>query len=127
MHDILCDLVLLILRPNHVKIHGTRYATGAIIRVKKPHEIEPYIGLNKDFIYCYIINIYIYKDFKIFETEVMNVLSFNEHLRTIEVGNTSQHLWCCFDELFCNGVTHLLSKDACMYIVDKQFWCILHD
>ena len=91
--------------------------------MKKP-DIESGIDENKDFVYCCIVNIYIYKDFKIFEMERMNVLSFNEHLRAIEVGNTSHRLWCCYDDLFCNGVIHLLLNNGSMYIIDKQFWCV---
>ena len=109
-------------RVKYIKIHGTRYAEGAIIRVKKP-ETEPDIGVKKDFVYCSIMNIYVYKDFKIFETERIEVISFAEHLRAIEVERTSQYLWCCSDDLYCNNVSHLLSKKGSLYIIDKQFWC----
>ena len=111
-------------RAKHIKIHGTRYEEGAIVRVKKPDEAEPDIDVNKDFVYCNIMNIYIYKDYKIFETERIHVLSFNEHLRAIEIQKTNQILWCCTDDLFCNSVIHPLAKDGCLYIIDKQFWCM---
>ena len=48
----------------------------------------------------------------------MSVLSFNEHLRAIEVRNTNQHLWCCSDDLFC---IHLLSKDT---LLINNFGCM---
>ena len=92
-----------------------------VVSIKKPQDIQCDISANEDFIYCYIQNIYVYKDFKIFQAERMRVVSFNEHLRAVEVAHASQHLWFCYDELFSNSVMHVLFKNGSMYIIDKQF------
>lgn len=97
------------------------YASGVVVSVKKPHEIHSDISANEDFIYCRILNIYVYKDFKIFQAARIKVVAFNEHLKAIEVANTDQHLWFCYDDLLSNSIMHLLFKNASTYIIDKQF------
>lgn len=116
--------VLYLFRAHHIKIHGTKYAPGTIIRLKKQSLIE---NSSESFIYCYIQNIYVYKDHKIFEVEVMKVLEFKDHIRAIHVAYTGQRLWCLHTDLFCHGVLHLLTKDRKIHIIDKQYyWCVVN-
>ena len=72
--------------------------------------------------YCYVHNIYIYKDYKVFEVEVMELLAFKDHIRAIHVSFTGQRLWCLHTDFFCHGVLHLLTKDKNIHIVDKQYY-----
>ena len=109
-------------RANHVKIHGTKYAAGTIVRLKKPLMLEKSFDDVEDFIYSYIQNIFIYKDYKVFEVELMKVSVFKDHIRALQVVFTGQRLWCLDSDFFCHGVLHLLTKDKNTYIIDKQFY-----
>jgi len=73
----------LIIRVTCVKIHGIKYCSHAVVRVKKP---MPIIDDHEEpFLYCSINNIYVYKDVKIFELEKMKILLYDEKLRAIQV------------------------------------------
>ena len=104
-------------RVTYVKIHGIKYCSQAVVRVKKstPDDYEP-------FLYCHIKNIYVYQDAKIFELEVMEIVLYNENLRAIQVTTTDQTLWCLYTDFFFHGALHLKRKAEDVYIIDKQFW-----
>ena len=113
-------------RPNYIKIHGIKYASSTIVRVKGLSAEENLLGGPGDFVYCYVHNIYIYKDHKIFDVEIMNVLSFKGHIRAIHVTYIDQRMWCHHNDLFCHGILHLLTKDENTYIIDKLCCCTLY-
>ena len=104
-------------RVTYVKIHGIKYCSQAVVRVKKstPDNYEP-------FIYCHIKNIYVYQDAKIFELEEIDIVYYNENIRAIKVKTTGQTLWCLYNDLYYHGPLHLKRKGENIYIVDKQFW-----
>ena len=88
-----------------------------MIRVKNatPDEFEP-------FNYCRIKNIYIHNDEKIFEVEVMMIITYHDNIRAIQVATTDQTLWCLYTDFYYHGILHIKTKAENMFIIDKQFW-----
>ena len=109
-------------RANHIKVHGTKYAAGTIIRLKTPSHLQNSFNDISDFIYCYIHNIYIYKDYKVFEVEAMKVMEFKDHIRAIHVACTGERLWCLQTDFFCHGVLHPLTKSKDIHVIDKRYY-----
>ena len=69
-----------------VKIHGTKYTSGAVIRVQTPPQFDP-----APFLYCQVQDIYVYKDYKIFKSEVMDVVEYTENLRAVKIIPTKHY------------------------------------
>ena len=84
----------MLIRVAYVKIHGIKYSSQAVVRVKKttPDDYEP-------FIYCTIKNIYVYKDVKIFELEIMKIVLYKENIRAIQVAITDQTM-CAYTQIY---------------------------
>ena len=61
-----------------VTVHGIRYASDGVIRVKNTEEAH----------YAVIKHIYIYKDFKIFHLESLRVIQYSEHMKAVMVKRT---------------------------------------
>ena len=101
-------------RAKQIKIHGTKYTAGAIVRVQTP-SLLPYA-------YCQIQDIYIYHDHKIFKMEVMNITQYVEHLRAIEIEFTSQMLLATHNDFCGHGLLHLKKKGLHNYIIERELW-----
>ena len=106
-----------IIRVTYVKIHGIKYSSQAVVRVKNPTPDE-----DEPFLYCIIKNIYVYKDAKIFEVEILKIVLYCDSIRAIKVKPTNQTLWCLYTDLFIHGILHLKRKAENVFIIDKQFW-----
>lgn len=116
-----CDSVHFCLpcRAKSVKIHGTKYTSGAVIRVQTPPQFDP-----APFLYCQVQDIYVYKDYKIFKSEVMDVVEYTENLRAVKIILTDKTLLCAYDDLFSHGVLHVKQKGQHFYIIEREFWFV---
>ena len=104
-------------RARQVRIHGTKYTAGAIVRVKTPSQL-PYA-------YCQIQDIYIYNDHKVFKLGVMKIIQYVEHLRAIEIGFTSQTLLAVYDDFYGHGVLHL--KESRLMLLKESFGLFINN
>lgn len=110
-------LVFLGHRANEVRIHGVRYKNTAVIRVKTPHQDNP-------FLYGSIRDIYVYKDKKIFILVQLHVEKYCDHLRAVQVTRTDQIILCIIIlyDFYYHGVLHTKSIGASVYIVDIEHY-----
>ncbi len=99
-----------------MKILGTTYLCGAVVRVHTPVQL----GTTDPFVYCQIQEVYGYNDHKIFLTNVVQILSYEEHFKAVKVVITEQPLLCHVNELYCHGVLHLKPKGNDLYIVERD-------
>ena len=66
-----------------MKIHGTKYQTGAVVNVTQHKEEEV------ESTYCHIQDIYVYMDHKIFRGVELEVLDYSEKLRAVKIKFTN--------------------------------------
>ena len=72
------------------------------------------------FQYAKIKNFYIYKDYKIFIAQKLNVIGSNAHIRGIQVQLVEGVLLFRSDDLYCHGVLHLKQQGLDMYLIEKD-------
>lgn len=101
-----------------MQIHGVKYMIGAIIRVIPPTPPDPD---ECPFVYAQIKEVFIYKENKVFLTDVMKISSVDEHLRAIEVVKTHETRLCHSIHLYCHGVVHLKCIGNIAYIVERDY------
>ena len=104
-----------IIRVTYVKIHGMKYCSQAVVRVKNvtSDEYEP-------FVYCKIKNVYVYNDAKIFEVEVMKIVLYHDNIRAIQVTTTNQTLWCLYTDLYIFSWDITLKKKSRKCVCYRQ-------
>ena len=100
-----------------VKIHGTTYKQGSVIRITSNDEQG-----DLPFVYAKIVHVYVYQDFKIFITNTLSVSDFVNNLRAIRVDVTSNSLVCLSTQLFSHGVLHIKQHVHSSYIIEKDHW-----
>ena len=59
------------------------------------------------FLYCQVQDIYVYKDYKIFKSEVMDVLEYTENLRAVKIIPTKHYVHMM---IYIVMVFYMLSK-----------------
>ena len=99
-----------------MKIHGVRYSTQAVIRLKTP----PQWSVDDPCTYCSVNTIYVYQDHKIFVLKALSIVAFVEHLKAFEVVPTDQMILATFHNLYRHGVLHLKQKHGKYYLVEKD-------
>ena len=70
------------------------------------------------FQYARIKEIYIYKDYKIFIAQKLNVIGSNTHIRGIQVEVIKDVLLFRFDDLYCH--CHLKEQGLDTYLIKKD-------
>ena len=96
-----------------MKIHGTLYKSGAVIRVKSS---------QSKFDYARIKDIYVYHDHKIMVTNHIQVASVNSQLRALKINVTDEVQLYHSDQLYYHGVLHLKQQRLHTYIIEKDNW-----
>ena len=109
-----CTFNNLINRPRAVKIHGVKYSEQAVIRVTNEdnHE-QPYI-------YCKIITLYVYHDYKVFVSVILDILDYDEHTKSYVVSCSDRMVVAVYSNLYIHGVLHLKTKGPNTYLVEKH-------
>ena len=72
------------------------------------------------FQYAKIKNFYIYKDYKIFIAQKLNVIGSNSHIRGIQVELVEDELLFRSDDLYHHGVLHLKPQGLDAYLIEKD-------
>ena len=103
-------------RAHSVKIHGTQYKSGAVIRTKSSQSDV------SQFEYARIEEIYVYHDHKIMVTSLIQIVSIISHLRAFKINVTDQVVLYHMDQLYCHGVLHLKQRGPNTYLVEKDNW-----
>ena len=96
-----------------MKIHGTKYQEGAVIRVCVD---------QVSMVYCQLQDIYIHSNYKIFRTAELDVLQYEEGLRAIQIDFTDKTLICTYDDLATHTIFHVKSLNKHNYIIDSEAW-----
>ena len=96
-----------------MKIHGTLYKNGAVIRIKSS---------RSKFDYSRIEDIYVYRDHKIMVTSHIQVVSVNSQLRAFKINITDEVQLHHSDQLYCHGVLHLKQQGLHTYLIEKDNW-----
>jgi hypothetical protein len=107
-------VVLCIYSCKGVKIHGTTYKQGSVIRISSNDEQG-----DLPFVYAQIVRVYVYQDFKIFVTNTLSISDFVNDLRAISVDVTSNSLVCLSSQLYCDGVLHIKQH---AHLIEKDHW-----
>ena len=110
-------VVLCIYSCKGVKIHGTTYKQGSVIRITSNDEQG-----DLPFIYAQIVHVYVYQDYKIFITNILSISDFMNNLRAINVDVTSNSLVCLSTQLYSHGVLHIKQHTHSSYIIEKDHW-----
>ena len=110
-------VVLCIYSCKGVKIHGTTYKQGSVIRITSNDEQG-----DLPFIYAQIVHVYVYQDYKIFITNILSISDFVNNLRAINVDVTSNSLVCLSTQLYSHGVLHIKQHAHSSYIIEKDHW-----
>ena len=116
VHCPLFMVVLCIYSCKGVKIHGTTYKQGSVIRITSNDEQD------LPFVYAQIVHVYVYQDFKIFITNTLSINDFVNNLRAISVDVTSNSLVCLSTQLYSHGVLHIKQHAHSSYIIEKDHW-----
>ncbi len=102
-----------------MKIHGSRYSPGAIIRIGTPNEEE-----DQGFQYGRIDDIIVFKDHKIFRTTTLKLVGIDEHLRALRVKESNEQLLVLYEHLFSHTVLHVKAKLGITYIIDTDYYAL---
>ena len=103
-------------RPKSIKVHGVLYKPGAIIRVNMTEPLHDDIP----FWYVLIKDIYIYKDHKLIIGQIVEYICCCPPIRANKVKVTEQRIVCCVEDLYCNGVLHLMERGSDYYLIEKD-------
>ena len=60
-------------------------------------------------------------NYKIFQLEVLHIVSYVERYRAFEIVHSNDEFLCLFSDFYCHGVLHLKSKHDKSYIIEKDF------
>ena len=66
-----------------MRIHGVSYKNSAVVRVRSQSSND-----------LFPLEIYVYKDHKIFVTHKLNIMAIKQHIRAIEVDITEEESLC---------------------------------
>ena len=102
-----------------MKIHGTKYQTGAVVNVTRHQEEEV------ECIYCQIQDIYVHMDHKVFRGVELKVLDYSKKLRAVKINFTNKTIICTNDDFKTNHIFHIKHHKENAYIIDCAPWFLL--
>ena len=97
-----------------MRIHGVRYSTQAVVRIKSPPSVDD------PFTYWTVDTIFVYEDHKIFLLRALCVMNYVEHLKAFEVADTSELILATYYDFYRPGVLHLKAKHSKHYLIEKD-------